>query len=226
MSESAAWLAKALDYEFDDAELLQRALTHRSASGGNNERLEFLGDAILDAVVSEMVFELQPDADEGDLSRLRASLVKDVTLAEIAGELGIGDHLTLGVGERRSGGHRRASILADAFEAIIGAIYLDSGYDAVQKVVRKAYASRLESLPDAAQLRDPKTRLQELLQSRRIELPEYTVISVTGKAHRQTFTVACSVPSLGLSTEGSGSSRRSAEQLAADLMLDEIAGTD
>lgn len=219
MEKTAAWLQQALDYEFQDDELLERALTHRSAPGRNNERLEFLGDAILDAVISEAVFQLQPEANEGDLSRLRASLVRDATLAEIAGELGIGERLTLGTGERKTGGHRRTSILADAFEAMLGAVYLDSGYAAARHIVHRAFRSRLESLPDAAELRDPKTRLQELLQSRKLDLPEYSVMAVTGKAHRQTFEVACAVSSLDAETRGSGSSRRAAEQRAAKAML-------
>ena len=222
LDKAASWLKNQLDYEFADATLLQRALTHRSAPGRNNERLEFLGDAILDAVISEVVFASQPHADEGDLSRLRSSLVKDVTLASIAGELGIGEHLTLGGGERKTGGHRRASILADAFEALVGAIYLDAGFDAAQRVIHGVYGDRLVDLPDAEELRDPKTRLQEQLQARRIDLPDYEVSNVSGKSHQQTFTVTCTVASLGVVAEGRGSSRRDAEQQAAASVLEQL----
>ena len=224
MEKATTWLKRSLDFEFSDIELFERALTHRSAPGRNNERLEFLGDAILDAVVSEVVFEQEPSAAEGALSRLRSALVRDVTLAEIAADLGLGEHLTLGAGERKSGGRRRASILADAFEAIIGAVYLDAGYDAAKRVVHNAYAERLSSLPDPDALRDPKTRLQELLQSRGEELPDYDVVSVSGKAHQQHFTVSCRIPTLQMETEGSGSSRRDAEQEAALKMLDKVSG--
>ena len=223
MDRAASWLKTRLNYEFDDATLLQRALTHRSAPGRNNERLEFLGDAILDAVISEVIFASQPHADEGDLSRLRSSLVKDATLASISAELDLGEYLTLGGGERKTGGHRRASILADAFEAIIGAIYLDSGFEAAQRVVHHVYGKRLIDLPDAAELRDPKTRLQEFLQSRQIELPDYQVTNVTGKSHQQSFTVTCSVAALGATAEGHGSSRRNAEQKAARSVLEQLA---
>jgi len=219
LDKAVAWLRTRLDYEFHDEGLLQRALTHRSAPGRNNERLEFLGDAVLDAVISEVVFEMEPDADEGDLSRLRSSLVRDVSLAEIAVDLDIGEHLTLGAGEKKSGGHRRASILADAVEAIIGAVYLDSGYAEAQRVIRNAFGARLHDLPDVAELRDPKTRLQELLQSRQAALPDYDVVSVSGKAHQQTFTVNCRLDEPGLISEGRGSTRRDAEQKAAQEML-------
>lgn len=224
MDKAASWLKSALDYEFSDVDLLQRALTHRSAPGRNNERLEFLGDAVLDTVISEVVFEQRPEASEGALSRLRSSLVKDVTLAEVAADLAVGEHLTLGAGERKSGGHRRASILADALEAIIGAVYLDAGYQEAQRIVRNAFGDRLAQLPDAAELRDPKTRLQELLQSRKIDLPAYDVTSISGKAHQQSFTVSCKIEVLGLVTQGEGSTRRDAEQQAAREMLEQASG--
>ena len=217
-NKAATWLKKSLDYEFSDARLLELALTHRSAPGDNNERLEFLGDAVLDFVISEVVFRTHPMSPEGDLSRLRASLVNDGTLAEIAGELGIGEHLHLGGGERKSGGHRRDSILADALEAIFGAVYLDSGFDASRQVIERAYGSRLHEFPDVDELRDPKTRLQEWMQARQMGLPEYELLQVTGKAHKQTFEVQCSVEET--ISKGKGSTRRNAEQQAAEKMLE------
>ena len=219
MNKAESWLQKTLEYRFADDALLTRALTHRSAAGTNNERLEFLGDAVLDFVISEAVFELRPDASEGDLSKLRSSLVKDASLAELAGDLGLGEHLILGSGERKSGGHRRESILADALEAIFGAVYLDSGFDAACEVIERVFEQRLQSLPDAADLRDPKTRLQEWLQGRKMALPEYELVSVTGKAHAQRFAVTCSVAELSHTTDGNSTTRRKAEQQAARRML-------
>ncbi len=219
MNKAESWLQKTLEYRFADSALLTRALTHRSAAGINNERLEFLGDAVLDFVISEAVFELRPDASEGDLSKLRSSLVKDATLAEIAGDLGLGEHLILGSGERKTGGHRRESILADALEAIFGAVYLDSGFDAACEVIERIFEQRLQSLPDAADLRDPKTRLQEWLQGRGMALPEYELVSVTGKAHAQRFAVTCAVEELSHTTDGNSTTRRKAEQQAARRML-------
>lgn len=219
MNKADAWLKKVLDYEFSDDELLQRALTHRSAPGVNNERLEFLGDAVLDTVISEIVFLDRPQASEGVLSRLRSYLVKDTMLAELAASLGVGEHLILGSGEKKAGGHRRASILADAVEAVFGAVYLDSGFDAARKVICHAYGERLNSLPDSADLRDPKTRLQELLQARKMALPGYGVEKVFGKAHEQSFEVSCTVVEMDRITRGNGGSRRDAEQAAAVAMI-------
>ena len=219
MNKAESWLRKTLEYRFADTELLTRALTHRSAAVTNNERLEFLGDAVLDFVISEAVFELRPDASEGDLSKLRSSLVKDASLAELAGDLGLGEHLILGSGERKTGGHRRESILADALEAIFGAVYLDSGFDAACEVIERVFEQRLQSLPDAADLRDPKTRLQEWLQGRKMALPDYELVSVTGKAHAQRFAVTCTVDELSHSTDGNSTTRRKAEQQAARRML-------
>lgn len=227
MEKAARWLKASLGYEFEDPELLRRALTHRSAPGASNERLEFLGDAVLDTVVSEFVFRAQPTSDEGDLSRLRASLVRDKSLAKLAVELGIGEHVILGSGEKKSGGHARESILADAVEAIIGAVYLDAGFEAAHKLVERAFGHRLVDLPDPRALRDPKTRLQEWLQARAQPLPAYDLVDVSGKAHRQVFEIRCSVEGLGRATSGTGSSRRSAEQRAARAMLaslDEVPG--
>jgi ribonuclease-3 len=225
LDKAAAWLKISLDYEFAHAELLDEALTHRSAthrsaSGLSNERLEFLGDAVLDFVISHAVYVRRPAAPEGDLSRLRASLVKDTSLARIATVLGLGEHLNLGSGERKTGGHHRASILADALEALFGAIYLDRGFDAAEKVILHVFREWLDTLPDSEDLKDPKTRLQELLQGEGHELPLYTVTRVAGQQHRQTFEVACKVAALDITSTGSGSSRRSAEQAAAAAMLE------
>ena len=220
MDRAARWLQQTLSYEFRDSALFELALTHRSSSRQSNERLEFLGDAVLDFVISDHVYRSVPEGDEGDLSRLRASLVKDTTLAELARDLGLGEHLILGGGEQKSGGHRRGSILADALEAIFGAVYLDAGYEAARQIVETAFGSRLVALPDPRELRDPKTRLQEWLQGRGLELPGYELLGVSGQAHRQRFDVRCSVPGRDAATEGSGTSRRGAEQQAAERMLE------
>ncbi len=218
MDNAASWLTKTLGYSFSDVRLLQQALTHRSAPGNSNERLEFLGDAVLDIVVSEELFHSLPDAPEGDLSRLRASLVRDTSLAGIAVDLGIGEHLILGSGERKTGGHRRQSILADALEALFGAVYLDSGFDTAADLIRRVFAGKLEDLPHADELRDPKTRLQEWLQARGATPPDYELVNVSGKAHQQRFEVRCLVPEQEPAA-GEGRSRRSAEQQAARRML-------
>jgi ribonuclease-3 len=219
LDKAAAWLKKSLAYEFRDVALLQQALTHRSAPGPNNERLEFLGDAVLDVVVSEVAYRLRPEAGEGELSRIRASLVKDLTLAGLAQELELGRHLILGSGERKSGGFRRTSILADALEAIFGAVYLDAGFEETRRVIYRAYGERLHDLPESAAHRDPKSRLQELLQAKQIEPPSYNVETVSGQAHRQSFEVSCTIPALDTVTLGQGSTRRQAEQEAASKML-------
>lgn len=219
MEQATAWLKDSLDYEFRDVELLRQALTHRSAPGPNNERLEYLGDAVLDVAVSEVIFRLRPLASEGVLSRIRSSLVKDMTLAALATEIGLGQHLLLGSGEKRSGGHRRSSILADALEAIFGAVYLDAGFEEARRVIHRVYGDRLLHLPDSAAHRDPKSRLQELLQSKQIQLPAYKVEAVTGQAHRQSFEVSCRIDTLDTVTIGRGRTRRQAEQEAATKML-------
>lgn len=226
MEKAANWLKKSLAYEFSNEDLLQRALTHRSASGENNERLEFLGDSVLQLVISERLFRDRPDVSEGRLSRLRSSLVRDVTLAEIAVELGIGEYLILGSGERKTGGHRRPSILADAIEAIFGAVYLDAGFEAARAVIDRAFLDRIEQLPFGGELRDPKSRLQEWLQGQQLRLPQYEVEKVSGKAHNQFFEVSCRLDEPALVTSGSGSTRRDAEQQAADRMLAEIGADD
>jgi len=219
LDKALSWLANTLDYQFNAQQLFVQALTHRSSPGASNERLEFLGDAVLDFVVSEAVYKALPDADEGDLSRLRASLVKDTSLAKLASELGLGDHLILGSGERKSGGHRRDSILADALEALFGAVFLDAGYDASRQFIGRAFGDRLLDLPDPRELRDPKSRLQEWLQARQMGLPEYDLVNTSGEAHRQQFEIRCTVNGAKSTTSGNGSSRRSAEQQSARRML-------
>ena len=222
MDKAQRWLDKKLQYRFENEDLLRQALTHRSAPGPNNERLEFLGDAVLDFVISDALFDLYPGADEGDLSRLRASLVRDASLGPIAETLGIGDHLILGSGERKSGGHRRESILADAIEAILGAVYLDAGFDVARQLIETLFAERLENLPHVDELRDPKTRLQEWLQARKEPLPSYELEDVSGKAHRQRFTVSCTVRKGNVRSLGEGTSRRNAEQQAAERVLEQL----
>lgn len=219
MDKAERWLDKKLQFRFADPGLFARALTHRSAKGRNNERLEYLGDAILDFVISDALFRLRPHADEGDLSRLRSALVKDATLAAIASDLEIGEHIILGDGERKTGGHRRQSILADALEALFGAIYLDAGFDATKSVIERIYSERLASLPEASELRDSKTRLQEWLQARKFALPVYELIEESGQDHKKRFLVTCTVTEFSETTRGEAASRRSAEQLAARRML-------
>lgn len=211
-----------LGYQFLNRQLIEKALTHRSASNHHNERLEFLGDAVLGMVIAKALFAKFPKVDEGQLSRMRSSLVKGKTLAVIAKEIELGDYIYLGEGELKSGGFRRASILADAFEAVIGAVYLDSGFDEANQLILKLYNKRLTELDPSEVTKDPKTRLQELLQSRRFSLPEYELLSVTGEAHEQTFEVVCVISEKSIKTVGTGSSRRNAEQLAAEKAFSEL----
>lgn len=226
LNKAENWLKKLLQYQFSDVRLFEQALTHRSVPGGNNERLEFLGDAVLDFVISEVVFRAYPLAPEGDLSRLRASLVKDTSLAELAAGLGLGEHLILGAGERKTGGHRRDSILADALEAIFGAVFIDSGFDAARAVVETAFGDRLHEFPPLDELRDPKTKLQELLQAQHMGLPAYQQVNVTGEAHKQRFEVSCSVLAVDTVTTGEGTTRRGAEQQSAEKMLEVLSQSD
>jgi ribonuclease-3 len=212
-----------LDYHFKQPDLLEQALTHRSYSRNkNNERLEFLGDSVLNLVISQYIYEREPGADEGDLSRIRSSLVNEEALARVARDLGLGDFIYLGGGELKSGGFRRASILSDTLEAIIGAIYLDSGFDKARDTVLVLYRNYLRNLPDTDTLKDAKTQLQEYLHSKQLDLPEYKVIKTTGKSHDQVFTVSCRVTSLQVQSNGTGSSRKKAEQNAAKKMLDQL----
>jgi ribonuclease-3 len=212
-------LEKTIGHRFGKPELLADALTHRSASNRNNERLEFLGDSILNFVIADELFQRCPQESEGALSRLRASLVNRPSLAVLGRELQLGDYLRLGSGELKSGGHRRDSILADCVEAIFGAVYLDAGFQASRGLITRLYAERLENLPIAAELKDPKTRLQEHLQGLRRPLPQYQVLEVSGKAHNQRFRVQCEVEGVPAPSEGVANSRRQAEQQAAEAML-------
>lgn len=212
-------LSRLLGCSFDRERLLAQALTHRSAQSQNNERLEFLGDALLGFVVAEALWQRIPDADEGRLSRLRASLVNKESLAALAREMDLGDYLHLGAGELRSGGHARDSILADALEAIFAAIYLDKGFEPAREVILTLLSAPLERAVAAGTLKDPKTRLQELLQADRRPLPRYSVLNVTGSAHEQLFRVRCALADGGEVAEGEGTSRRRAEQKAAERML-------
>jgi len=212
-----------LEYQFKQLDLLEQALTHRSySSDKNNERLEFLGDSVLNLVIAQHIYHRQPQADEGELSRIRSSLVKQDALARVARDIGLGDYIYLGGGELKSGGFRRSSILSDTLEAIIGAIYLDTGFGPAHDTVLFLYRDYLLSLPDTDTLKDAKTRLQEYLQSKQLGLPEYTVIKTIGKSHDQVFTVTCSISSLKLEYSGEGSSRKKAEQDAARKTLDQI----
>ncbi len=212
-------LQQALGYTFEQLSLLDKALSHRSISGENNERLEFLGDSILNFCISDFLFAHFPAASEGELSCLRASLVKGETLAALAIEFDLGDYLNLGSGELKSGGFRRPSILADAVEAIIGAIYLDSDLETVKARVFAWFESRINSLSLNASPKDPKTQLQEWLQARRLTLPEYSLQEVRGQAHCQTFKVMCKVEKFSQVTFGEASNRRAAEKQAAQNML-------
>ncbi len=226
MSSRAAWAERELDYRFQNPALLDAALTHRSASRLNNERLEFLGDAFLNFAIAKQLYVLRPMDDEGDLSRARAALVKKPTLAAIGQALGIDSIIIVGPGELRSGGARRAAVLADAVEALIGAVVLDGGTAAAERVVERLFAERLAELPEAAALKDSKTQLQEWLQGRGMKLPAYEVAAVRGLEHQRVFTVVCKVPERNLETYGSGPSRRRAEQQAAAAMLAVLTGAD
>jgi len=210
----AEFLAR-LGYPFRDPALLRQALTHRSHSTPHNERLEFLGDAVLNCTVAALLYERFPRLAEGDLSRLRANLVNQDTLSRIATSMDLGSQLRLGEGELKSGGFRRPSILADGLEAVVGAVFLDGGFDGAAELIGRIYTPLLEELDTAAPGKDPKTLLQEYLQGRRLPLPHYNVVGVSGEAHEQQFQVECVVADLGIRALGEGSSRRAAEQGAA-----------
>ena len=220
MIKKSEQLAKKLGLEFKQIELFRMALTHRSMGANNNERLEFLGDSILGFVIAQRLYELFPNASEGILSRLRASLVNQSSLASIAREYNIGDYLILGSGELKSGGFRRDSILSDAIEAIIGALFKDQGIEACQLWILKIFAKKLANLSTDNGQKDPKTRLQELMQAEGVDLPEYELISMTGLAHAQTFKIECRIALNNEQCIGEGSSRKKAEQAAAEKMLD------
>ena len=212
-------LSKRLPYKFVDSHLLTQALTHRSYSAQNNERLEYLGDGALNFIIANQLYQRFPSIDEGDLSRLRAQMVKEATLSEIAFSLAIGDALKLGEGELKSAGWRRPSILADALEAIIGAAYLDGGFAAAEALVLNLYTEKLNRIDPKVIDKDPKSLLQELLQGRKVAVPEYAVVHTGGEAHAQVFIVECFIQKLDIRTVGEGSSRRIAEQQAAQLAL-------
>jgi ribonuclease-3 len=224
MNDADGRLQDRLDYAFNDPGLLDQALTHRSRGARNNERLEFLGDAILDFVVAELLYQAEPDAHEGRLTRLRAHLVRRESLAAIARDLNLGESLRLGPGELKSGGCGRDSILADAFEAVIGAIYLDAGMPSCRCVLENLYRHRLARAAREVGLKDPKTQLQELLQGQGRALPQYTVVNLEGAPHDQSFTVECRADGLPSPVTGFGLSRRKAEQDAASKALEALDG--
>jgi ribonuclease-3 len=219
LSEDLARLQRALGYRFQDESALLRALTHRSAGHDNNERLEFLGDALLNFVIGEAVFLRLPKAAEGDLSRMRAMLVREETLAVVARRIELGEVVRLGSGELKSGGFRRDSILADALEALIGAVYLEGGFAAGRDLCLRLFAPELDHLPDPGTLKDSKTRLQEHLQAAGRPLPEYTVLSEEGPPHRRSFRIRCRLADDGSESTGEGASRKFAEQQSAERML-------
>lgn len=215
MNDRGKALGQRLQYAFRDPQLLARALTHRSRSSQNYERLEFLGDSILNFLIADVLYDRYPQLSEGDLTRLRATLVRRETLASLARGLALGDHLELGGGELKSGGFDRDSILADALEAIFGAVFKDGGLDAARQVVQRLYAPVLDEIDPRAIIKDPKTRLQECLQGRSLPTPQYELLAVSGEPHQQHFEVLCHVPGLSEPVRGEGASRRHAEQAAA-----------
>lgn len=222
-SKSRDELCQRLGYAFSDAALLERALTHRSYGSNHYERLEFLGDSVLNFAMSAELYGRFPELAEGELTRLRASLVKQDTLAQVARQVELGESLLLGGGELKSGGFERDSILADALEAVIGAVFLDGGIDAAQAVVARLFQSLLAQLDPRTVPKDPKTSLQERLQKQALSTPDYQLLEVSGDAHNQTFVVECRVPELALRTRGEGGTRRAAEQQAAQYALDQLA---
>lgn len=222
MTDRARWAGQYLEYTFDDESLLEQALTHRSASRRNNERLEFLGDSLLNFTIAHRLFSERGGDAEGDLSRARAALVNQSVLAAIARRIRMDEQLILGTGEVRSGGAHRSSALADAVEAVIGAVLVDGGYEAAERLVARLFASELEALPEAGELKDPKTKLQEWLQGRGFSLPKYSVDAIEGKEHKRVFTVVCDVDDVAVRSTGTGSSRRLAEQDAAAQALAEL----
>jgi ribonuclease-3 len=215
-------LERRIGHRFRDPALLAQALTHRSFGSPHNERLEFLGDGVVDCVIAEELYARFPDLAEGELSRLRASLVRETALEAVARSIGLSRFLRLGEGELASGGAERASILADALEATYGAVFLDGGYEAARAAIRRTFGAVLEKLDSREPAKDAKTRLQELLQGRRMKLPEYRVVATAGAAHKQVFEVECVAAGLGLQATGSGSTRRLAEQQAAAKLLEQI----
>ena len=222
MSPELAALQQRLNHAFASPKLLERALTHRSFTSDHNERLEFLGDSVLNLAISGLLFEKLSQLPEGDLSRVRANLVKQDTLFQIASGLSLSGCLRLGDGEKRSGGHKRPSILADALEAVIGAVYLDAGFEVAASLVHRLYSGIELNAQMSAMGKDPKTELQEWLQARKMKLPLYRVVATLGEAHKQTFDVECMVQETGRSERGIGASRRAGEQAAAAAMLQHL----
>lgn len=216
---------RATGYVFSSRELIRQALTHRSFAASHNERLEFLGDSVLNCVIAQALYERFLEVREGDLSRLRATLVRQATLAEIAQRLGLGEHLRLGEGELKSGGFRRPSILADALEALFGAVFLDGGFAQARQAILRLYEPYLSVLDPRHSGKDAKTTLQEFLQGRRLALPQYILRATRGEAHAQEFEVECRIPDLGISTTGRGPSRRAAEQEAAQRAFEQTVAT-
>jgi len=212
-------ILKPLDTDILDSDVFLKAVTHRSMGKKNNERLEFLGDSVLGLVITDYLFKHLPDSKEGELSRLRSHLVRGTTLSEIAAESNLGDYLKLGEGELKSGGFRRDSIMEDALEAIIGAVYTVKGFDYAQKYILTLFAERLENLPDPESLKDPKSRLQEWLQSEGQPVPAYRVLDISGDAHQQQFLTECRIDNLNIVTHAEGASRRKSEQAAAEKAL-------
>lgn len=215
-------LCQQIGYQFKQPALLQKALTHRSYSGVHNERLEFLGDSVLNCVIAKYLFERYPELPEGQLSRLRSNLVNQQTLAVLAQQIDLGKCLLLGDGERKSAGYRRPSILADALEALFGGIFMDAGFAAAEQVILKLYIPLLATTDIQTLGKDAKTLLQECLQARKLAVPKYSVVSIHGEAHAQTFEVECEIEKLAIVTHGSGSSRRIAEQMAAEAAYKKI----
>lgn len=215
-------LASRLGYQFKNAALLAQALTHRSFSANNNERLEFLGDGALNFIIANQLYNRFNKLPEGDLSRLRAQLVKESTLCEIAISLNVGESLKLGEGEMKSAGWKRPSILADALEAIVGAVYIDGGHLAAEALVLQLFSEKISQIDPKIIDKDAKSQLQEYLQAKKIALPDYNVVLIEGEAHAQTFKIACNIQALNINTVGEGTSRRNAEQQAAQLVLDKI----
>jgi len=215
-------LEQAIGHSFSDVSLLRNALTHRSHSSPHNERLEFLGDSILNGVIARQLYDRFPDLPEGDLSRLRANLVRQDSLHQLAISLSLGDSLRLGEGELKSGGAQRPSILADALEALFGAIWLDAGYEAASAVIVRLYGEKLDAIVPGQPIKDAKTRLQEYLQGKRLPLPKYSLVATEGEAHAQQFRIACAIDSRNITTEGRAGSRRAAEQVAAERALERL----
>ena len=226
MDPRLATLQQRIGHRFDDVALLQRALTHRSFGADHNERLEFLGDAVLSLAISSLLFERFAGSDEGDLTRVRAHLVREDSLHKVALSLGLPEVLRLSEGEARGGGAQRVSILADALEAVIGATFLDGGFDAARTLVQRMFGEIIDNTEIGNWSKDAKTELQEWLQARRLPVPTYRISATRGQAHAQTFEVECSVPALNLTHSGEGRSRRLAEQEAARRMLDALKATD